>query len=294
VTLARHGTVRAPNTQIEGFKPIDGIFTTQGISIQGSGYLSFAEGVTGKPDHREAYVDITMTSALGHNIPEVTRPSMQRVTTRDIRSVKAFHKAMHTFVKQDNLGERIVNLERSIYYPPTAAGKTEAKNLMNRRLKGIKQADRIYRKLSCKNGSNTIPSGIRKTGSSKRLLNPINERQGAENEDKYQRQKMEPKTQPKRQYKRKLKATVDIMRQSILRERERVTYRRMGAALKPQRLSTSMVIAVDENKEWTERTTKTDMEKAITEHHIQKCSLTHTTPSMRTPAQQELGFDSLI
>jgi hypothetical protein len=36
---------------IEGSKPIDGIFTTRGISIQGSGYLAFSEGVKGKPDH---------------------------------------------------------------------------------------------------------------------------------------------------------------------------------------------------------------------------------------------------
>jgi hypothetical protein len=42
----------------------------------------------------------------------------------------------------------------------------------------------------------------------------------------------------------------------VLRERERVMYRRMSAALKPQLLSTSMVIAPNEHEEWTERTTK--------------------------------------
>jgi hypothetical protein len=67
----------------------------------------------------------------------------------------------------------------------------------------------------------------------------------------------------------------------------------MSAALKPQRLSTSMVLAPNENKEWTERTTKQDMEKAINEHHFRKYSLTHTTPPMRMPIQRELRFDSL-
>jgi hypothetical protein len=35
------------------------------------------------------------------------------------------------------------------------------------------------------------------------------------------------------------------------------------------------------------------MEKAIIEHHIKKYSLTHNTPLMCMPMQQELGFDSL-
>jgi hypothetical protein len=70
-------------------------------------------------------------------------------------------------------------------------------------------------------------------------------------------------------------------------------YRRMSAALKPQRLSTSMVIALNEDEEWTERTTKKDMEKAIMEHHVRKYSLTHTTPRIHMPIQRELGFDSL-
>jgi hypothetical protein len=147
VILSRHGTRRAPPTQIEGSKPIDGIFTTNGISIQGSGYLAFADGVKGRPDHRAAWIDITMTSALGYRVPDTVRPSMQRVTTKDIRSVKAFNKAMRVFVRQHKLGERITRLERTIHYPPTAAEQQEAETLMKLRTKGIKAADKICRKL---------------------------------------------------------------------------------------------------------------------------------------------------
>jgi hypothetical protein len=39
-------------------------------------------------------------------------------------------------------------------------------------------------------------------------------------------------------------------------------YGRMSAVLNPQRISTSMVIASNEDNEWTERTIKEDMEKA--------------------------------
>jgi hypothetical protein len=58
--LSRHGTRHAPSTYIEGSTPIDGIFTTRGISIQGSGYLAFSEGIKGKPDHRAAWIDVTV------------------------------------------------------------------------------------------------------------------------------------------------------------------------------------------------------------------------------------------
>jgi hypothetical protein len=64
--LSRHGTRHTPTTYTEGSVPIDGIFTTRGISLQGSGYLAFSEGVKGKPDHQAAWIDITMTSTLGY------------------------------------------------------------------------------------------------------------------------------------------------------------------------------------------------------------------------------------
>jgi hypothetical protein len=82
--LSRHDERHASSAYIEGSKPIDDIFTTRGISIQGSGYLAFSEGVKGKPDHQAAWIDGTMTSTLGYKIPTTVRPSMQRVTTKDM------------------------------------------------------------------------------------------------------------------------------------------------------------------------------------------------------------------
>jgi hypothetical protein len=145
--LSRHGTRHAPSTYIEGSTPIDGIFTTRGISIQGSGYLASSEGVKGKPDHRAVWIDVTMTSALGYNVPETIWPLMQRVTTKDMRSVQAFNKAMRAFVLSHQLGERITKLESTIHYPPTAAERQEAETLMQLRMEGIKVADSVCRKL---------------------------------------------------------------------------------------------------------------------------------------------------
>jgi hypothetical protein len=66
-------------------------------------------------------------------------------------------------------------------------------------------------------------------------------------------------------------------------------YRRMHVALKPQRRSTSMVIAPNEDKKYTEDTRK----QAIMEHCVKKHSLTHNTPPMHMPIQWELSFVSL-
>jgi hypothetical protein len=109
--LSRHGTRHAPSTYIEGSTPIDGIFTTRGISIQVSGYLAFSEGVKGKPDHRAVWIDVTMTSTLGYKIPETTGHRCKKVTTNDMRSIQALNKAMRAFVLSHQLGERITKLE---------------------------------------------------------------------------------------------------------------------------------------------------------------------------------------
>jgi hypothetical protein len=110
--------------------------------------LAFSEGVKGRPDHQAAWIDVTMTSTLGCKIPETIRPSKQtRVTAKDLRSVQAFNKAMRAFVQSHQLGERIMKLESTIHYPPTATERQEAEALMQLRMEGIKAADLVCRKL---------------------------------------------------------------------------------------------------------------------------------------------------
>jgi hypothetical protein len=351
--LSRLGTRHAPSTYIKGSVPIDSIFTTTGISIEGSGYFTFSEGVKGKPDHRAAWIDVTMTSTLGYKIPTTVRPSMQRVTTKDMQLVQASNKALSAFVQSHQLGERITKLESTVHYPPTAAERQEAEALMQLRMAGIKAADLVCKKLrtgdipyshefarltaqqnfwsflgDLKEGKkkhqrrlesyrklagivtpladlkwldlNTIRTNAKdayhryKTFTGRQaekarhnwMEGLINEQQHKENEERYKQNPDEgSSSKVKKKHKRQPRATADILRQMVFCERERVMYRRMSAALKPQRLSTSMVIAPNGNEEWTERTTKQDMEKAIMEHHVRKYIHTHTTPPMRMPIQ---------
>jgi len=69
---------------------------------------------------------------------------MQRVTTKDIPSVKAFHKAMHDFAEcRHQLEEQITWLETTIHYPPTTAEQQGAECLMKLRTEGKRAADKV-------------------------------------------------------------------------------------------------------------------------------------------------------
>jgi hypothetical protein len=50
---------------------------------------------------------------------------------KDMRSVQAFNKAMRAFALSHQLGERIMKLESTIQYPPTAGERQEAETLMH-------------------------------------------------------------------------------------------------------------------------------------------------------------------
>ena len=107
----------------------------------------------------------------------------------------------------------------------------------------------------------------------------INEQQRKENNDRYKQHPTKHNTQKtKKGNCRKPRATADILQQMVLREEERVMYRRMSAALKPQQLSTSMAIAPNEHNEWTESTTKEDTEKALIAHHFRNTVSPTTHP----------------
>lgn len=148
VILSRHGRTQAPGTHIHGNKPIDGIFVSHSIQVIACGYTSFDEGVQGRrPDHRCAWMDIAMKSALGYQIPPIPKPQMQRVTQKDPRTVKRFNQHLLQFIEKHKLEQKIFHLEASIHFPPTQEEKEQANQLMALRFTGIKQADRKCRRL---------------------------------------------------------------------------------------------------------------------------------------------------
>ena len=71
IILERHGQAAPPTVnKPTSTYPVDGIFTTPGISASQCGYLPFGEGIYGG-DHRMLWVDLTLNTAFGHDLPPI-------------------------------------------------------------------------------------------------------------------------------------------------------------------------------------------------------------------------------
>ena len=77
--------VEPPNTYQRGHIPIDTILCTRGIVVEKAGYLPFGEGVG---HHRALFIDVTIASTLGVNLPPDKAASARRLKLQDPRIVK--------------------------------------------------------------------------------------------------------------------------------------------------------------------------------------------------------------
>jgi exonuclease III len=83
------------NTYMGGHAPIDTILCTNGVEISKAGYLPFGEGVG---DHRPIFVDISIASTLGMNIPTPRSIKARRLKTNDPRITKNIIKHLIPFI----------------------------------------------------------------------------------------------------------------------------------------------------------------------------------------------------
>ena len=79
------------NTYILGKQPIDGIYATPDVEVQGFLSLSFHESVG---DHRTTFGDISTTSMIGLHKPHIVRPTTRRLTTKQARSVQEYNNEL--------------------------------------------------------------------------------------------------------------------------------------------------------------------------------------------------------
>jgi hypothetical protein len=63
--------------------PIDGIFATPSICLQGGGYFAFGDGPGS--DHRWLWLDLTYQTAFGHESPAKGKHAARRLTCQDPR-----------------------------------------------------------------------------------------------------------------------------------------------------------------------------------------------------------------
>ena len=132
------------NTYSGGHAPIDSIMCTQGIEVRKAGYLEFGEGVG---DHRPIFIDITISSTLGVNIPVSKSVKARRLKTNDPRIMKKYIETLRKFLKKSNMTNRVLELQSRITQPLDEDTAKEFEKLDRIRIQGMMTAERRCRKL---------------------------------------------------------------------------------------------------------------------------------------------------
>jgi hypothetical protein len=134
-------TYRRNNTRT----PIDGIWASPNINIEGGGYFLFDE-VFQDTDHKCLWIDVTHVTAFGHNMPAIVRPSARRLHCRDPRIVNNYLKQYEKFVTKHQLLDQVRDLEAKSTFPLTPSMQTEYETLADLRCQGVRLAERKCRK----------------------------------------------------------------------------------------------------------------------------------------------------
>jgi hypothetical protein len=133
----------APNTYQRGKNPIDTILCTGGIEVVNAGYLPLGEGVG---DHRPLFVDVTIASTLGVNLPPVKKVAARRLKLQDPRIVNRYNKHLKQFFQKSSLFDKAASLQARITHPLKEAEVQEYEHLDKLRIEGMQHAEKKCRK----------------------------------------------------------------------------------------------------------------------------------------------------
>ena len=139
----RHRGV-APPTYNKGRHPIDEIFTTSGLTIQGSGYLQ--HGVN-EGDHCPVWLEISLDSALGINPPPIQSIHARRLKMKDPNVVKKYNAILQEEFEKNQIYTRALRLYNQFSGTLTPSQKVEYDHLDELREEAMQTAERKCRKL---------------------------------------------------------------------------------------------------------------------------------------------------
>ena len=139
----RHRKV-APPTYNKGRHPIDEIFTTSGLTIQGSGFLQ--HGVN-EGDHCPIWVEITQESALGINPPPIQSIHARRLKLKDPKVVAKYNSILQEEFEKNHIYTRALNLYNQFSGTLTPTQAIEYDHLDELRESAMNKAERKCRKL---------------------------------------------------------------------------------------------------------------------------------------------------
>ena len=133
-----------PNTYNRGHLPIDTILCSPGIQVEQAGFLPFGNGVG---DHRPLFIDITIASSLGVNLPPSKSVKARRLKLQDPRIVNKYNKCLKKFFNQFSLSNQALLLQERITQPINAEDALEYEKLDAIRIRGMQFAEKRCRKL---------------------------------------------------------------------------------------------------------------------------------------------------
>ena len=143
VLIEKYGP--APNTYEFVSKPIDGIFMSATLDIQQGGYLPFGDGVPS--DHRPMWVDLSYSTAFGHNRLPIPRPSARRLTCKYPVIRDRFIAAYESFAIEYKLVEKTQALLQRVTYPLSEYDQKMYEWIDQMKMIGIQYAEKQCRKL---------------------------------------------------------------------------------------------------------------------------------------------------
>lgn len=135
-------------TYQSGTAPIDGIYTSRTLQPIQSGMAPFG---TFPSDHRLLWIDIAYQQAFGFHMPTLVFPSARRLKCSDPRIVLKFQKKYKELLRQNNVAQRLFNLQQTISVPPTLQQTNEYENIRLQCHQFMTAADKQCRKLTMGN-----------------------------------------------------------------------------------------------------------------------------------------------
>ncbi|EJK50414.1 hypothetical protein THAOC_30619, partial [Thalassiosira oceanica] len=124
----RGGQSRGPNTHNRGSEPIDGIWYTPELELEGASYLPF-DGSLG--DHRPVVADFTQRSVLGKNLPRVVPVKARRLNSKVQRIRDSYITSLEEAFKKGDILSRLKRIEKDATFPASAEVTTALERIDN-------------------------------------------------------------------------------------------------------------------------------------------------------------------
>jgi hypothetical protein len=139
VIIEKHGkdtpeTYRRNNNKI----PIDGIWTSPGISIENGGYFDY-DVLIPDTDHHTLWIDISYIVAFGYIMPQLLQSSPARLRCTDPRIVSKYNSHLERFIQHHNLLTLTKQVETQASYPLPRSQQKKLEWIDKMRCTGVDQ-----------------------------------------------------------------------------------------------------------------------------------------------------------